>query len=166
MLAAGGRLQVVGILGSVLKAAHEALRICAGDMRALARALQVAAPPVRKSAAVEWVSKDAAGQMVAALPHLGSRARFTTGAQKLESAGERSVSETRKCTRSRVGHMHSQPSPSFITARASRPIWRPVSSHSVLLNDCASVIGNANFVVLHAPQCAHATPEVASVYQL
>ena len=62
--------------------------------------------------------------------------------------------------------MHSQPSPSFITARASRPIWRPVSSHSVLLNDCASVIGNANLVVLHAPQCAQATPEVASVYQL
>jgi hypothetical protein len=58
------------------------------------------------------------------LPHLGSRARFITGAQKVESS-----------------------SPSFINARASRPICAPVALQSDRLKDIPVVIGYANLVV-------------------
>ena len=53
------------------------------------------------------------------LPHRGSRARLITGAQNVEYAV-----------------------PTFIIARASRPIWRPVSAQRVRLKDMAVVMAN------------------------
>ena len=40
------------------------------------------------------------------------------------------------------------------------------NTNKYLLKDMPKVIGKANLVVGHAPQCAHAIPEVASVHQL
>mgnify|MGYP004196819861 CR=1 FL=1 len=58
------------------------------------------------------------------LPQRGSLARLMTGAQKVEPAW-----------------------PAFMRDRASCPIWRPVSCHSVRLNDMPVVMGKANLVV-------------------
>ena len=57
-------------------------------------------------------------------PHLGSLARLTTGAQKVEYAF-----------------------PAFMRALASRPIWAPVAFQRVRLNDMPVVMGKANLVV-------------------
>ena len=59
--------------------------------------------------------------------------------------------------------------PTFMRARASRPICCPVSFHSVLLNDMPVVIGNANLVVCVFPErcsISLATPVEASLHQL
>mmetsp|Transcript_27304 Transcript_27304/g.71570 ORF Transcript_27304/g.71570 Transcript_27304/m.71570 type:complete len:240 (-) Transcript_27304:217-936(-) len=79
-------------------------------------------------------------------PQRGSRARLITGAQNVE-----------------------KPVPTFIMARASRPIWAPVTCHSVRLNDMPVVIGNANLVVcVPCPRrlISLATPVEASLHQL
>ena len=64
---------------------------------------------------------------------------ITTGAQKVE-----------------------RPLPTFISARASWPIWRPVSCQSVRLKDIPVVIGKANLVVGTGAD----TPELDSDHQL
>ena len=59
--------------------------------------------------------------------------------------------------------------PTFIMARASLPIWRPVNDHNVRLNDIPVVIGNANLVVeVFDPLLftSLATPVEASFHQL